>query len=901
MSAPAISSPSTIQRSDQHAKQVFAKTTVHRQSALVRLLVNGASHIRSSVLLAAALVVVALVLPPFINVNRYKGRVIDSISKAFGRAVTCDSIELRLLPQPGFTLANVTVADDPAYSLEPILHADEMTAYLGLSSLWRDRIEIARVSLNYPSLNLVERDDASWNFQSLLWKASRTRAAPTSAPLSNTRPRFPYIEASNGRINFKYGLEKSFFSFTDADFSLWSPAENQWRMRLEAHPVRTDMPVTDTGTVKAEATIERAEMLRDAPIQASVTWERVQLGNLTRLVYGEDGGWRGALEASAQFSGTPAALHFTSAARLRDFRRFDIASGDAVNLSASCQGELDFSTSLIQHTECNLPLDGGRLSVQGNLHGLHSPRYDLSLSAKNLGADVLLDLARHTKRNMPDDLSATGTVSGSLHVTRLTEAPSTWLGDVEFKSLDVHSAVLGKDLAIAKAVVTANLGEPAPASRRRRAAKAGAPRPAPAVGADVGVLPGQRRTTRRGTWGTRALMIQSFDLPLGSATPVKADGTLDHEGFAVHLKGDATLERLQQFARVFGIGAPKFSLSGPAAIDLVIGGKWSSLNAPQINGVAQLKNARAKVPGLSLPLEIASARAELDGDRLALLNASATLGKISLGGSAVFPRSCESDSPCVASFDLTTDELNPARWNEVLNPHLRQTPWYFFGAREAGGSIFPNLQASGHIAAHRLTLNATAGSAFETNFSFANGILELTDARANLLGGAISGDWRIDFTGSKPNYETSGDATRIQAEKLTPILKAPLGSGALSLNYKLRMAGWDAASLARSAAGAAAFTWTGGALRIAPEDHSPLSVLSGEGKADLDNSGWSISESQWKTPAGVYQLSGRVSRDSALDLAFTQKDGGVWKVSGTLAKPQPGTAAAPPPTQARRR
>src|SRR6266542_3658933 len=318
-----------------------------------------ARNLRGGVLVAVVLALIAFVAPPFINVNRFKGRVIDSMSKSFDRAVTCDSIALRLLPQPGFYLGNVTIADDLAYSVEPILHADALTAYLGLASLWHGRMEIARVNLAYPSLNLVERDDASWNFESLLWKASRTQAAPTTALPSNTRQRFPYIEASNGRINFKYGLEKSFFTFTEAKFSVWSPAENQWRMRLQARPVRTDLPITDTGTVKAEATLQRAEMLRDAPIQANVTWERVQLGNLTRLIQGEDRGWRGALDVSTQFSGTSAALHFTSAARLRDFRRFDISSGGEVNLSAACEGELNFSAGVLQRTECNLPLEGG--------------------------------------------------------------------------------------------------------------------------------------------------------------------------------------------------------------------------------------------------------------------------------------------------------------------------------------------------------------------------------------------------------------------------------------------------------------------------------------------------------------------------------------------------------------
>jgi len=137
--------------------------------------------LQRTVLIAAALAIAALVLPPFINVNRYKGRVIASMSNALGRPVSVDSVALRLLPQPGFYLDNVAIGDDPAYSAEPILHADEVTAYLRLSSLWRGRLEISRLNLNYPSLNLVEREDGSWNLESLLWKASRTQAAPTSA------------------------------------------------------------------------------------------------------------------------------------------------------------------------------------------------------------------------------------------------------------------------------------------------------------------------------------------------------------------------------------------------------------------------------------------------------------------------------------------------------------------------------------------------------------------------------------------------------------------------------------------------------------------------------------------------------------------------------------------------
>jgi hypothetical protein len=841
--------------------------------SVIRRKVMQRRKFRRAVLIAAALAVAALVLPPFINVSRYKSRVIASMSNALGRPVTVDAVELRLLPQPGFHLDNVAIGDDPAYSAEPILHSEEVTAYLRLGSLWRGRLEISRLNLNYPSLNLVEREDGSWNLESLLWKASRTQAAPTSAPPSKSRPRFPYIQATRGRINFKYGLEKSVFSFTDADFTLFSPAENQWRMRLEARPVRTDMPVTDTGTVKAEATIQRANLLRDAPMKANVTWERVQLGNLTRLIYGEDRGWRGGLEASAQFSGTPGALHFTTAAKLRDFRRYDISRGDASDLNASCSGELNVSANLLQKTECHLPLDGGLLSAQGSLHGLRYPRYDLNVAVENLGVDSVLKLARRAKRDLPDDLAAKGTISASFHGSRMTDAPSTWIGNLVVNGLVIHSAVLGKDLAVNKAMAAVNTAQAAIQPRRRGHSAVASP-------------------------PVRALVVQPFDLPLGAATPATVDGTLDDERVALHVKGDATLERLQQFVRAVGVGAPKLALVGPAAIDLVIGGNWMA--SPEVTGTAQLKNDRAEIPGLSAPVVIASAHVELQRNRFALHNASATVGRVSLNGDASFPRFCDGESPCESTFDLRTDDLNPEQWNDLLNPHLKKRPWYrLFGGAEAEHNVIANLRASGRLWARRLTLGTTTGSNLETTFSIANGVLDLKDTRAELLGGDVSSDWKIDFTGGEPTYTSAGAARRVQAEKLGPLLKASLGSGTLGLNYKLGMSGWDAAALSASAAAETDFTWRGGELRISP-DPKPLRVLTGEGKASLGKDGWTISACKWNTPAGVYQLSGAASRDSLLALEFTQENGAVWKVSGTLLKPQL-SAPAPQLTQTRGR
>ena len=103
------------------------------------------------------------------------------------------------------------------------------------------------------------------------------RPLPLSRRRSGVRA-FLISKPKAGRINFKFGLEKSFFALTEADFALWSPTENEWRMRLRATPFRTDTNISDTGTLRAEGSFRRAQLLRDMPMQMRINWSDGQLG-----------------------------------------------------------------------------------------------------------------------------------------------------------------------------------------------------------------------------------------------------------------------------------------------------------------------------------------------------------------------------------------------------------------------------------------------------------------------------------------------------------------------------------------------------------------------------------------------------------------------------------------------
>src|SRR5579875_883930 len=173
---------------------------------------------RRRLLWAGAVVLLLAILGfalPLVSANQYRGKIAESMSKSLGRPVHLDNVSLHLLPVPGFTLQNLVVSEDPAFGAEPTIRANTVEATLRLSSLWRRPVEFSTVRFVEPSVNLVRNADGRWNLSDLLLHASRVNSAPTGQRHAGPAPRFPYIEATSGRVNVKLGAEKLPYSLTE--------------------------------------------------------------------------------------------------------------------------------------------------------------------------------------------------------------------------------------------------------------------------------------------------------------------------------------------------------------------------------------------------------------------------------------------------------------------------------------------------------------------------------------------------------------------------------------------------------------------------------------------------------------------------------------------------------------
>src|ERR1700678_3084988 len=73
----------------------------------------------------ALVLLVAVCLPLFLNADNFRTRIESTLTKSLGRKVTIGKLDLSIW-SGGLVASNCTVADDPAFSTQPFIHADSV-------------------------------------------------------------------------------------------------------------------------------------------------------------------------------------------------------------------------------------------------------------------------------------------------------------------------------------------------------------------------------------------------------------------------------------------------------------------------------------------------------------------------------------------------------------------------------------------------------------------------------------------------------------------------------------------------------------------------------------------------------------------------------------------------------
>ncbi|HEY4660391.1 MAG TPA: AsmA family protein [Terriglobales bacterium] len=573
-------------------------------------------------------------------------KVAESLSTELGRRVEIAGVHIRFLPRPGLELENLTIYDNPEFGAEPLLRSPDVSAWLRVSSLLRRRIEISSLDLNDASLNLSRNSEGKWNFEELVERAAKSSTAPTTAGKREPRRIFPYMEAGHARINFKNGFEKTHFALTNADFSLWQGSENQWSMRLQASPIRTDANLTDTGLIKLNAIWQRAAVLDDTPVEFSLDWKQAQIGQISKLLLGSDKEWRGSAALSSHFSGTLRNLRITSQASIDQLRRQDMPAGTDFGVAARCSAEYNSDQHLLTNVDCNSPTGEGNLELKGSAAGIPFSSYNLTLVAKNAAVQSALELLRHVNQTVPRDLNAKGSMDLAFSLRRSSSSAVAQLlgeGEATGVRLSSHS---GTELILGR--VPFVLVTP-PSTSKSHIAIA--------------------------TSNFPKLQIGPINVGLGRPAPVQAHLSISRSGYTASIRGEAGLKRLLQAAQMLRLPAPQVSAEGITTLDLNLAGAWD-LATPTLTGTAQLRSVHVQVRGMNSPFQVRRADLVIDTDTVRVKNLDALAAESTWRGSLEIPRPCATPETCRIQFHLRSAQASAVALNHLFNPLAAKRPWY---------------------------------------------------------------------------------------------------------------------------------------------------------------------------------------------------------------------------------
>jgi hypothetical protein len=756
------------------------------------------------------------------------------------------------------------------------VRAGEVAAPIRITSLVRGRLEIATLSATDTSINLVRDSRGRWNLSALLERSSQIPSAPTAKRPLESRPAFPYLEATQARINFKIGQEKTPYALSNADVALWQESDNTWGARLRAQPVRTEFNLTDTGLVRVNATWQRSEHLNETPLQATVSWQKGQLGQITKLFSGRDRGWRGDVTLNVNLSGTPQALMVRSQITVDDFRRYDIAGGN-LRLATQCSARYNNDEREVYDLFCESPVGDGFARVRGNV-GPFTPDlvYDLTLSADKVPLSRVVNLVRESKQGLPADVVATGNLDGDFYARRDRGQPGEVWGEGSLSGARIASN--GEKNEIVFGDVPLAL--------------------VPGTQADANQNSGSKTTVAADKPSDPSLQLGPFPIVLnapqtknapaaesGDGTPTAA-GWISRSGYHFQLRGETTLRNAFRLARTLGIPSYRPAAQGSARVDLSLSGSWQGFGAPRVLGSAELRNVRAETHGFNQPVLISTALFALTADTVTLQKISAQTGSTHWNGSVTRARQCA--APCLFQFNLGADQLSAAELDEWFTSHPAKRPWYrLLSSNETadGPSPLMTMKASGNLRVGRLTLQHLTAMQLSAHLEMADAKVTLSAARARLLEGTHEGKWTIDFSHVPLRYEGSGVLQNVSLSQLNALMNNNWSTGTADARFDLATSGTQLPDLLNHADGLLQFTVRNGSLARLdfPGTPKPFPVHKFTGELRLKNGQWSLRAGKLESHDGIYQVSGTASPGAGLDFVLTRGDDLSWNVTGSLA------------------
>ena len=188
------------------------------------------------------LVAVGLLAFALINLNNLiagnKDRILRQVEQTLGREVEVREIGVTVWGGIGARLTQFRMADDPAFSADAFVQADDLQVNVALWPLLSREIQVSRLILHSPQIQLIRDEQGRFNFTSLSQTATASAAQETPQETSQEEAEtaappllflVAFLDIHNGDVRYTDQQAGTDFRVTQLD--------------LRAHDVSLDEPV----------------------------------------------------------------------------------------------------------------------------------------------------------------------------------------------------------------------------------------------------------------------------------------------------------------------------------------------------------------------------------------------------------------------------------------------------------------------------------------------------------------------------------------------------------------------------------------------------------------------------------------------------------------------------------
>jgi AsmA protein len=199
------------------------------------------SHTLRTILIAVGVLVVLLIIAPFlIPVNRFRPTIEERASVALGRKVQVGDLSLSLLGG-ALTAKDLSIGDDPKFSSLPFLTAKSLSVGVEMMPLiFSKQLNVTGITIDEPQVTLLKNPKGDWNYSSIGSSSGgnsgggrtassgkpEAKEAPASTSSGSSTPlSVKKLELENGKIilgstNSQQRSTYDHVNVTASDFSL---------------------------------------------------------------------------------------------------------------------------------------------------------------------------------------------------------------------------------------------------------------------------------------------------------------------------------------------------------------------------------------------------------------------------------------------------------------------------------------------------------------------------------------------------------------------------------------------------------------------------------------------------------------------------------------------------------